>query len=260
MKAHLDTIESLYKRLPRRPVKPYSAAENLKRCAVRQKVKRLVRGTRKNAGALLVEMLHRGTDRELVMETLTTGVTKSKYADDVGIVLSFAGLCYVSRNFDVLQAVVDAGIPQWVKDIPRMDTDLAERPEFLEELRIVQFDMLGFPLPKSDSTSEWLRLLTAYPVNGDEANRWQTSLFRIATEPASRATPDFLDLAFRVDPNHPDIEHLVTKQPETIAGMREMQMRRQMALATTSAAAAASTAAGTETTGNHHRRARRAGL
>lgn len=254
MRAHLATIDSLYMRLPRRPESSMSAAEHVKRYAVRQKVQDLVKGKRRNAGAELVELLHRGPEREAVMEALTTGVTNSKYADGTGIVISFAGLCYARRRFDVLQAVVDAGIPQWVLDIPRMDADPSERPEFLEELRVIQFSMLRFPLPKSDSPSDWMRLLTGFPTSsGDASDQWQTSLFRIATEPASKATPDFLDLAFRVDPDHPDIEHLAIKQPEAIASMREMQMRRQ--LLTSSCAPAAP-----ESEPSPQRRARRVGL
>jgi hypothetical protein len=200
----------------REPVTDESIQEHRYWVAVEARVDKLIKGRRKAAPAELVEELHRGKDAHLVWRALSTGCV-NKHESTGAPLITFAGLCYARGRLDILRAVHESGVPQWLKTMPRM-----ERP-------VEQFKALNFPLVDDISPSGWLRALTTFQTWGTSENTHHVSLFRIAVEPIGKHTEGFLQFALEVDPQHPDIEGMRERNPEGYALLTQLQMRARIA-------------------------------
>lgn len=200
----------------RNPVSAESIQQHRYWVSVQDTVEKLVKGRRKAAPAELVEALHHGNDAQLVWRALSTGCV-NKHQTGGSPLISFAGLCYARGRLDILRAVHEAGAPQWMKALRRIDDP------------VEQFEALSFPLPEDFSPGGWLRALTTFQTWGSAENVHHASVFRIAVEPIGKHTEGFLQLALAVDPHHPDIEGMRERNPEGYALLTQLQMHAHIA-------------------------------
>jgi len=196
----------------RSPVSDGSILQHRYWAAVEARVDKIVKGRLKTAPAELVKELHHGTDAPLVWRALSTGCVNRR-TPGAQPVITFAGLCYARGRLDILRAVHEAGVPQWLKTIPRMKDPVEE------------FKAHNFPLVDDVSPVGWLRALTTFQTWGGEENARRSSLFRIAVEPIGKHTEGFLQFALDVDPCHPDIASMRERNPEGYALLTQLQMR-----------------------------------
>jgi hypothetical protein len=189
-----------------------SILEHRRLMEVDGRVGKYVKGRRKADAEKLVEELHHGADACFVWRALSTGcVDKAKYGGSP--LMTFAGLCYARGRLDILRAVHQAGVPEWLKAIPKMDDP------------VTQFMTLKFPLVDDSSPQGWLHALTSFQTWISSENTHKTSLYRIAVEPIGKHSEDFLKFALEVDPRHPDIEDMQARSPEGHALLVQLQMR-----------------------------------
>lgn len=213
----------------RRPhvVNSENLAEHHRREAVRNEVEALLKSRAKSAGPKLVQLLHGAEDGPRAMDALTTGLVNNRDKTGAGPCLTLAEMCFYRRRPDILRAVYEAGAPQWLKDIPRLDVDPSDSPGAQFELRGIQFNLLGFRLPELETQRDWMRVLTSFQGSFD-SELHEASLYMVASWPLLSASAEFLELAYEDNPMHYDIEFLAVSRPEAHALLMEIIMRRQL--------------------------------
>lgn len=202
----------------RNPDADESLRERRAQVAVEEAARDVLVSRRKSAPVELVTMLHEGEDRKRVWRALSSGMVNRYDRSGSGICLSFAGLCYARGRADILRAIVEAGQPQWMRELPRMDDPRA------------QYHAHGALLPMGEAPREWLEALTRYQfsMTGPSST---VSLFHIATEPLGKHSAAFLELALDVYPDHADVTGLRERSPEGAALVTQLMMKRHIAAA-----------------------------
>lgn len=202
-------------------------AEHRRREAVRNEVEALLKSRAKSAGPKLVQLLHGAEDGLRAMDALTTGLVNNRDKTGAGPCLTLAEMCFYRKRPDILRAVYEAGPPQWLKDIPRLDADPTDSPDAQFELQGIQFNQLGFRLPELRTQRDWMRVLTSYQGSYD-SELHEASLYMVASWPLLDHSADFLALAHEDNPEHHDIPFLAASRPGAHAMLMEIIMRRQL--------------------------------
>lgn len=200
--------------------------EHQRRSAVGRAVEELVKCRRKTAPGELVAMLHKGDDAPRVWMAMCGGMVNNRDRSGAGIVISFAGLCFARRRPDILRAILDAGRPQWMDGLAWVLPEGSARDD------IAQFEQLGFWVPGERSRAAWLGALSSYKM-APASPLEHVSLFRIAVNPITPASRDFLALALEVEPRHTDIEAMRSTNHEGYALLTECAMRQRIAASPT---------------------------
>lgn len=189
--------------------------------AIQQSLETTVHSRRKTAPREIVEALHgriKNADSFKIAEgcwkQIASGVADRPDQNGAAFVYSFAELCFRLGRLDILAAVHNAGVPDWVQQMPRRSPEDEQR-------------FGSYPLVDAMSPGEWLDFLSTMP-EGQQQEPKTTTLFVVATRrrlPQSRA---FLEFALTVSPDHPAIAEMRQKTPEAAAAITELQMQRHI--------------------------------